>query len=86
MSKPSIEPRHNAATASALRTASRHASIAPSCDPTWRWMPRGRSGPSGPPPASIAAAISVSFIPNLDAPDPTASPAIVSGATSGLSR
>ena len=30
------------------------ASTAPSCEPTWRWMPRGRSGPSGPPPASIA--------------------------------
>ena len=48
------------------RTASRQASTAPSCDPTWRWIPRGRSGPSGPPPASIASAISVSVIPNLD--------------------
>ena len=30
------------ATASPRRTASRHASTAPSCDPTWRWTPRGR--------------------------------------------
>ena len=86
MSKVSIEPRHNAAIASALRTASRHASTAPSCDPTCRWMPRGRSGPSGPPPASIASPISVSVMPNLLAPDPTASPAWVSGVTSGFSR
>ena len=32
--------------------------------------PRGRSGPSGPPPASMAAAISVSVMPNLAAPRP----------------
>ena len=33
-------------TASPRRTASRHASTAPSCEPTWRWTPRGRSGPA----------------------------------------
>ena len=38
-----IEPAPDSATsASARRTPSRQASIAPSCDPTWRWMPRGR--------------------------------------------
>ena len=60
-------PRHSAVTASARRTASRQASTAPSCEPTCRWMPRGRSGPRDPPPASMAAASSVSFMPNLDA-------------------
>ena len=44
VSNVSIEPRQSAASASALRTASRQASMAPSCDPTCRWMPRGRSG------------------------------------------
>ena len=40
--------------------ASRHASMAPSWDPTCRWMPRGRSGadPPAPPPASMASPIS----------------------------
>ena len=28
------------------RNADRQASTAPSCEPTWRWMPRQRSGPS----------------------------------------
>ena len=86
VSNVSIEPRQRAASDSALRTASRHASTAPSCDPTWRWRPRERSGPSGPPPASIAVAISVSVMPNFVAPAPTARPVSVSGATSGLSR
>ncbi len=86
VSNVSIEPRQRAVTASARRTASRHASTAPSWDPTCRWMPRGRSGPSGPPLASMASAISVSVIPNLDVPAPTANSARVSGATSGLSR
>ena len=36
----------SASSASPRRTASRHASTAPSCDPTWRWIPRARSGPS----------------------------------------
>ena len=49
VSKVSIEPRHSAVTARARRTASRQASTAPSWEPTWRWIPRGRSGPSGPP-------------------------------------
>ena len=86
VSNDAMVPRHRAVRASALRTASRQASTAPSCEPTWRWMPRGRSGPSGPPPAVIAAAISISVMPNLLDPAPTARPACVSGATSGLRR
>ena len=49
-------------------------------------MPRHASGPSGPPPASMAAASSSSRIPNLLAPAPTARPACVSGLTSGFRR
>ena len=45
VSNVSIDPRHSAVIASARRTASRQASTAPSCEPTWRWMPRGLSGP-----------------------------------------
>ena len=86
VSNVSIEPRHRAVTASPRRTASRHASTAPSCEPTCRWMPRDRSGPSGPPPRSMASAISISVIPNFEPPAPTARPGWVSGATSGLSR
>ena len=88
MSKVSIDPRQSAASASALRTPSRHASMAPSCDPTCRWMPRGRSGADAPapPPTSMASPISDSVIPNFEPPAPTARPARVSGATSGLTR
>ena len=79
-------PRRRPTTASPRRTASRHASTARSCEPTWRWTPRGRIAPS----ACVAShstrpVASVSVMPNLDAPSPTASPAIVSGVTSGLS-
>ncbi len=80
-------PRRRPTTASPRRTASRQASTARSCEPTWRWTPRGRIAPS----ACVAShstrpVASVSVMPNLDAPSPTASPAIVSGVTSGLSR
>ena len=42
-------PRSRATRASARRTASRQASTAPSCEPTWRWMP-------APPERSVGAA------------------------------
>ena len=48
---------------------------------------RGAGGRARPPwPTSRAAASSASVIPNLELPLPTASPACVSGVTSGLSR
>ena len=70
VSNVAIDPRHSAVSARPLRTASRQASTAPSCEPTCRWMPRGRSGPSGPPPASTARAMADSSIPNLLRPAP----------------
>ena len=87
VSNVSSVPRSRATTASPRRTASRHASTARSCEPTWRWTPRGRIAP--PPPLAsqpTTPVASVSVIPNLDAPAPTASASMVSGVTSGLSR
>ena len=46
VSKPGRPAPRSASSASPRRTASRQASTAPSCDPTWRWTPRARSGPS----------------------------------------
>ena len=58
-----------------------------SCEPTCRWTPRGRTAPSACVVIhSTRPVASVSVMPNLDVPSPTASPAIVSGVTSGLSR
>ena len=55
--------------------------------PTCRWTPRGRTAPSAFEVIhSTSPVASVSVIPNFDAPSPTASPAMVSGVTSGLSR
>ena len=85
VSKSSRPAPSKASSASVRRTASRQASTAPSCEPTWRWMPRARSGPFPGSPAR-AAVSSVSVIPNFDDLRPTARPAWVSGATSGLSR
>ena len=45
VSKSSGSPRRRATTARPRRTASRHASTARSCEPTWRWTPRGRIAP-----------------------------------------
>ena len=44
--------------------------MAPSCEPTWRWMPRARSAGPASRVASSAAASSVSVIPNFDPPAP----------------
>ncbi len=86
VSKSANPPRKRARVASARRTASRQASIAPSCEPTWTRRPRHLSGPPRPPPAAIAAASSSGASPNLLAPRPTARPRWVSGETSGLRR
>src|SRR3954451_21055682 len=85
VSKVGRPTRTIASTARPRRAASRHASTAPSCDPTWRWIPRARSAPCW---GRRATAIvsSVSVIPNFALPRPTASPWWVSGWTSGLSR
>ena len=66
-------PRSSPSTASPRRTASRHASIAPSCEPTWRWTPRGRTAPLLAASRSTVAVSSVSVIPNFEPPAPTAS-------------
>ena len=87
VSNAASPPRSRPTTARPRRTASRHASTARSCEPTWRWIPRGRSAPSPWLPShSTSAVASVSVNPNFDAPSPTASSAMVSGTTSGLSR
>ena len=85
VSNPGLPARSSASTASPRRTASRQASTAPSWEPTWRCTPRAATGPSR---SSDATAFvsSVSVMPNLDDPRPTASPLCVSGCTSGLRR
>ena len=82
---PRVPRRSARETARPRRTASRQASTAPSCEPTWRWIPRARSGPSSGSPAT-APVSSVSVMPNFEDPRPTARPAWVSGVTSGLRR
>ena len=87
VSKRSSPPRSRPSSARPRRTASRHASTAPSWEPTWRWIPRGTSAPS----ASAATrstedVSSVSVIPNFELAAPTASVAAVSGTTAGLRR
>ena len=47
VSKSGRPPRWRTSSRSIARNAVRHASTAPSCEPTWRWSPRQRSGPSG---------------------------------------
>ena len=87
VSKSGMLPRTRPSTATALRTPSRQASMAPSCDPTWRWMPRGRRPPGAAPARRCTVRVSsVSVMPNFDAPEPTARTAWVSGATSGFRR
>ena len=70
----------SASSASPRRTASRHASTAPSCDPTWRWIPRGRTARRRPPPTSTAADSSSAVIPNFDAAGADRQPAAASRA------
>ena len=69
VSNVSIEPRQSAVDRErrAGRRRARHRPR-PSCEPTCRWMPRGRSGPSGPPPRLDGRRDSVSVIPNLEPP------------------
>ena len=85
VSKAGSPPRTKPMSARQRRTASRQASMAPSCEPTCRWIPRGRTERL-PAARSTASVSSVSVIPNFDAPAPTARPACVSGATSGFER
>ena len=85
VSNPPRPAASRANSARPRRTASRHASTAPSCEPTCRCTPRIAIGPSSGVPAT-AAVSSVSVMPNLLASWPTASPAWVSGVTAGLSR
>ena len=49
-------------------------------------MPRQRTGPSAPPPASMTAPTSSGLTPNFETRDPVARPACVSGSTDGFSR